>query len=138
MLSSASRTLDQPPVIIRHMGFSSSFACAVMLLLPLAVPAQVLISRRVYQEHGASYQQIWNYNPLDGALQPITHSTRNHFKPTCSSKTSILFTTSQPAPTAQTWSLNRATGVERLLSKKAMPDPHDTPTAHPPCSASAR
>jgi hypothetical protein len=121
------------------MQFSLRAPCALILLFPITAFAQVLISRRVYQEHGPSYQQIWNYNPANGALQPLTHSARNHFKPTCSSKATIFFVSSQLDAAPQTWSFSRSSGAERLVSKKALPDSRtETPSANSACSASAR
>jgi hypothetical protein len=99
--------------------------CALILSVPLTAAAQVLISRRVYQQNGPSYQQIWNYNPSDGALQPLTHSARAHYQPTCSSNgKAILFVSLEDGmPGAKRWSFNRATGVERVISSRPVVHP---------------
>ena len=58
--------------------------------------AQVIFSRRVYKEHGASYQQIWTWNPADGALKALTYSPRDHYHPTCDGRIS---SSHRPRPT---------------------------------------
>ena len=46
---------------------------ALLLLLPGILGAQVLFSRRVYAEHGRTYQQISEWN-ADGSVKALTHS----------------------------------------------------------------
>ncbi|HEY1949043.1 MAG TPA: hypothetical protein VGG97_18695 [Bryobacteraceae bacterium] len=111
--------------------------------MPLTAPAQVLISRRVYKQNGPSYQQIWNYNPADGALQPLTHSAHTHSQPTCSSngKTILFVSPADGLPGAKRWSFNRATGVERVISNQRVIHPaaeENHGTAECPVSARAR
>jgi hypothetical protein len=123
------------------MRFPLRLTCALILSIPLIAPAQVLISRRVYKQNGPSYQQIWNYNPADGALQPLTHSARAHSQPACSSngKTILFVSPEDGLPGAERWSFNRATGVERVISNQRVIHPaaeenHGTPE----CAVSAR
>jgi hypothetical protein len=72
---------------------------------------EVIFSRRVYKEHGASYQQIWTWNPADGALQE-----RDHNRPTCNGRPKA-----RPASRTQScdWSAKRgnleACGNEETL-----------------------
>jgi hypothetical protein len=123
------------------MRFSLRLTCALILFVPLTTPAQVLISRRVYKQNGPSYQQIWNYNPADGALQPLTHSARAHSQPTCSSngKTILFVSPEDGMPGAKHWSFNRATGVERIISNQPPVHPAAEGThGAPECPVSAR
>jgi len=39
------------------------------LLFVSSASGEVIFSRRVYKVHGASYQQIWTWNPADGVLK---------------------------------------------------------------------
>ena len=46
---------------------------AVVILALLFVSSafgEVIFSRRVYKEHGASYQQIWTWNPANPTEPP--------------------------------------------------------------------
>jgi hypothetical protein len=51
------------------------------LLFLSSASGEVIFSRRVYKEHGASYQQIWIWNPADGGLKALTHSLRTTTSP---------------------------------------------------------
>ncbi len=84
--------------------------------------AQVIFSRRVYQEHGTSYQQIWTWNPADGALKALTHSPRDHYHPTCDGRM-IQFTSPSADVTdhVMRWSLNPATGEEKVVGPAPEP-----------------
>jgi hypothetical protein len=77
---------------------------------------EVIFSRRVYKEHGASYQQIWTWNPANGNLKALTHSPRDHYNPTCDGRI-IKFTSPSPDITGDVrlWSLNPATGQESVI-----------------------
>ena len=55
-------TLSRATVVLALLFVSSAFG-------------EVIFSRRVYKEHGASYQQIWTWNPADGVLKALTHSS---------------------------------------------------------------
>jgi hypothetical protein len=41
------------------------------LLFVSSASGEVIFSRRVYKEHGASYQQIWTWNPADGGQRAV-------------------------------------------------------------------
>ncbi|MGA2739428.1 MAG: hypothetical protein ABSG65_18555 [Bryobacteraceae bacterium] len=88
-----------------------------LLLLPGLLAAQVIFSRRVYREHGRSYQQIWVWNAADGSLQPLTRSPLDHTQPMCSRDgRQVLFVSSSDDEAEQSvWSLDRASGEEREL-----------------------
>jgi hypothetical protein len=85
-----------------------------MLLLPCLLQAQVIFSRRVYAEHGRSYQQLWSWNASGGGLKPLTRSPRDHSQPVCSRDGKrILFVSGATG----VWSFDRATGAEREIWK---------------------
>ena len=89
-------------------------------ILSLALTAslcgqEVVFSRRVYKEQGPSYQQIWSWNPANGALRELTHSARDHYLPACKVG-SITFVSSE-----RLWSLERASGEERVIGPLPVP-----------------
>jgi hypothetical protein len=98
----------------------------LVLLFISSASAEVTFSRRVYKEHGASYQQIWTWNPEDGVLKALTRSPRDHYHPTCDGRT-IKFTSPSPDVTddVRLWSLNPATGEERIVGPA--PEPKGRP-----------
>src|ERR1039458_5560162 len=75
-------TLQRATVILALFFVSSAFG-------------EVIFSRRVYKEHGASYQQIFLWNPADGVLKELTHSPRDHYHPTCDGRI-VKFTSPSP------------------------------------------
>jgi hypothetical protein len=79
---------------------------------------EVIFSRRVYKEHGASYQQIFIWNPADGVLKELTHSPRDHYHPTCDGRT-VKFTSPSPDVTddVKLWSLSPALHFEQLRTR---------------------
>jgi hypothetical protein len=101
-------------------------AVLVALLFVSSVFGDVIFSRRIYQEHGASYQQIWTWNPSNGALKQLTHSLRDHGRPVCEGNI-VKFTS--PSPDAisdvKLWSFNPATGEERTIGPA--PEPKERP-----------
>jgi hypothetical protein len=62
---------------------------SILLFLPSLtigqtnVGLQVVFSWRVYKERGPSFQQIWSWNPVSGALRALTQSPRDHLRPKC-------------------------------------------------------
>jgi len=98
----------------------------LVLLFVSSASAEVIFSRRVYKEHGASYQQIWIWNPADGVLKALTHSPRDHYHPTCDGRI-IKFTSPSPDVTLEVklWSLNPATGEEKVIGPA--PEPKGRP-----------
>lgn len=84
----------------------------------LGQSGQVIFSRRIYLEHGVSYQQIWSWNPSNGALRAMTHSPLDHYQPLCKGSM-IQFTSpseedSYP-PRVKVWHLNPVTGSETVI-----------------------
>jgi hypothetical protein len=97
---------------------NSARRAGVIFALLLVAPAfgDVIFSRRVYQEHVASFQQIWTWNPADGVLKQLTRSLRDHYHPACDG-TLVKFTTDD----AKLWSFNSATGDERIVGTATEP-----------------
>jgi hypothetical protein len=94
------------------------------LLLTCSLLGQVVLSRRVYKEHGASYQQIWTWNPADGALRMLTDSPRDHYQPACRAAKVTFVSPGKWEPNTRLWSFDRATGAEHVIGPGlAMPDP---------------
>ena len=96
------------------------------LLFVSSAFGEVIFSRRVYKEHGASYQQIWTWNPADGVLKALTHSPQDHYSPICDGRI-IKFTSPSPDVTedVRLWSLNPATGEESVVGPA--PEPKEKP-----------
>ena len=96
-----------------------------LLLVSLLLPGQVVFSHRSYKERGSSYQEIWNWNPADGALQPLTNSARDHYRPLCRDGNAgtpegdvrgITFVSPREfEPEAKLWSFDRASGEECVI-----------------------
>ena len=105
-------------------------AILALLFVSSASP-EVIFSRRVYQQRGASYQQIWTWNPQDGVLKALTHSARDHYRPTCGGRT-ITFTSPSYDLTdhVRLWRLNPATGEERAVGPA--PEPQEQPVSRTP------
>ena len=101
-------------------------AVILALLFISSASAEVIFSRRVYKEHGASYQQIWTWNPADGVLKALTDSPRDHDHPTCDGRI-IKFKSPSPDVTddVKLWSLNPATGEEKPIGPA--PEPKGRP-----------
>jgi hypothetical protein len=110
----------------------------VLLLLLSAFPlsAQVVFSRRVYQETGRTYQQLWNWNPADNALQQLTDSPRDHLRPSCSGNHIRFVSPVEWPPEGKLWSFDRATRKETLLGPPPS-ESKDTPRALSGCDVSA-
>ncbi len=71
-------------------------AASVFLLGAGSLDAQVIFSRRVYAEHGRTYQQIWEWRASDGGLKALTHSPRNHFLPLSSRDGKRIYFSGRP------------------------------------------
>jgi hypothetical protein len=106
----------QASVIVATVILALLFVCSSF--------GDVIFSRRVYQEHGASYQQIWTWNPADGVLKQLTHSLRDHYHPTCDGRI-VKFTDD-----TNLRSFNPATGEERIIGPA--PEPKGRPDSPSP------
>lgn len=95
--------------------------------LAASLSGQVIFSRRVYREQGASYQQIWTWNPANGSLKELTHSPRNHYLPTCTDGKITFVSPEKWADNAKLWSFDAASGEEREAGpapeEKRRPEP---------------
>jgi len=108
------------------------FQWAIVILSLYLAPAlsgQVVFSRRVYKEQGASYQQIWSWNPANGALKALTHSPRNHYLPTCTGAKITFVSPEKWADNSKLWSFDPLNGEERVVSNE--PEPPSRPQASP-------
>jgi hypothetical protein len=108
------------------------------LLFVSSAFGEVIFSRRVYKEHGESYQQIWTWNPADRVLKELTHSPRDHYDPKCDGRI-VKFTSPSPDVTdhVRRWSLNPATGEEKATGPA--PEPTGRPDSRTPgCDQSAK
>jgi hypothetical protein len=102
---------------------------AIFMLALLFVSSafgEVIFSRRVYKEHGASYRQIFIWNPTDGVLKELTHSPRDHYHPTCGDGI-VKFTSPSPDVTddVKLWNMDPATGEENPIGPA--PEPKGRP-----------
>jgi len=109
-----------------------------MLFLVSSLSAQVVFSRRVYQEHGTSYQQIWSWNPANGTLKALTQSPRNHYLPACRGGKITFVSPEKWGDNSKLWSFDPTTGEERMIGPA--PEPPERPAAAPKngCDQSAK
>jgi len=90
--------------------------CCALLIWPGWLHGQVVLSRRVYAEHGRTWQQLWVWSPLDGSLKPLTHTPRDHSQPRCSRDGKrIFFVSDGDSFDKSVWSFDRAAGEERKV-----------------------
>jgi beta-lactamase regulating signal transducer with metallopeptidase domain len=86
--------------------------------------AQVVLSRRVYAEHGRTWRQIWVASSGSTDFRQLTHSARDHADPVCSRDgKSIYFVSDRDgarslnayagADGREVWALDMQTGQER-------------------------
>lgn len=93
----------------------------LLFLLAFPLSGQVIFSRRIYKEHGPSYQQIWTWNPANGALKALTQSPRNHYLPACRSGRITFVSPEKYADVAKLWSFDPASGEERIIGRAPAP-----------------
>jgi hypothetical protein len=86
---------------------------------------QVVFSRRVYKEQGASYQQIWAWFPSSGVLKALTRSPRNHFLPACTGGKITFVSSEENRVNSKLWSFDPASGEERVIGPAPMPPDHE-------------
>lgn len=102
-------------------------AACLVLLLPQWLSAQAVLSRRVYAEHGRTWQQIWISDATTNFRQ-LTHSPRDHSEPRCSRDGRLVyFVSDRDAERSRNaipngypgerelWSFDRRTGRERMV-----------------------
>ncbi len=68
------------------------------------------------------------WNPADGVLKELTHSPRDHYRPTCDGRI-VKFTSPSPDVTddVKLWSLNPTTGEETVVGRA--PEPQGRPAS---------
>ncbi len=96
---------------------SRLLAASIFLLGAGSLDAQVIFSRRVYADHGRTYQQIWEWRASDGSLKALTHTPRNHFQPISSRDGKRIYFLAGPDDSGITnvWSFDRRAGIEREI-----------------------
>jgi hypothetical protein len=106
------------------MAYPLARLCVAALLASGLASAQIVFSRRIYNERGRTWQQIWIWSP-EGKMKPLTNSSRNHFAPWCDLRRNVILfhTGDDPYDDRQWWSFDRTTKVERPVAAKP---------AHPP------
>jgi hypothetical protein len=104
-----------------------------------SLSGQIVFSRRVYKEQGASYRQIWAWFPSSGGLKALTRSPRNHFLPACTGG-KITFVSSEGEENrvnSKLWSFDPASGEERVIGPPPMP-PDREPKPQKGCDVFAK
>ena len=110
---------SQIPILILAFFLASSLSGQTSSL-----SGQVVFSRRVYKEKGASYQQIWAWFPSSGVLKALTRSRRNHFLPPCAGGR-ITFVSRENRIDLKLWSFDPASGEERVIGPPPTPPDHE-------------
>jgi len=88
--------------------------------------AQVVLSRRVYAEHGRTWRQLWISSSGSVDFKQLTHSARDHMEPLCSRDGKLIYFVSDwdglrslnayaGATDRELWAFDRQTGQERLV-----------------------
>jgi hypothetical protein len=100
------------------MNLRLTAGCGLVLVCVQACAGQVIFSRRVYREHGRTYQQLWEWNPATGSLRALTHSARDHVWPVCKDggKRIQFVSPEEYGINDQLWVFDRTTGAERMLA----------------------
>jgi Tol biopolymer transport system component len=99
---------------------------SILLLATSWLDAQVVLSRRVYAEHGRTWRQIWFASRGSMDFRQLTHSSRDHIEPLCSRDGKLIYFISDRDATRsinaylgsngrELWAFNRQTGQERLV-----------------------
>jgi dipeptidyl aminopeptidase/acylaminoacyl peptidase len=104
----------------------SVVVCCMFLLGADCLDAQVVLSRRVYAEHGRTWRQLWIASNGSKDFRQLTHSARDHMEPLCSRDGKLIYFVSDRDGTRsinayagandrELWAFDRQTGQERLL-----------------------
>jgi dipeptidyl aminopeptidase/acylaminoacyl peptidase len=100
--------------------------CGMLLLGAGCLNAQVVLSRRVYAEHGRTWRQLWIAGQGSGGFRQLTRSARDHMEPLCSRDGKLIYFVSDPdagrsvnayagADDRELWAFDLQTGQERRL-----------------------
>jgi hypothetical protein len=106
-------------------GTSQILIPILSFFLAFSLSGQIVFSRRVYSEQGASYQQIWAWFPSSGVLRALTHSPRNHFLPACMGGKITFVSWEENRVNSKLWSFDPASGEERVAGPPPMPPNHE-------------
>jgi Tol biopolymer transport system component len=98
----------------------------MFLLGAKRLDAQVVLSRRVYAEHGRTWRQLWMATSGSLDFQQLTHSARDHMEPLCSRDGKLIYFVSDRdggrslnayagANDRELWTFDRKTGQESLV-----------------------
>ncbi len=102
----------------------SIVVCGIFLLATGWLDAQIVVSRRVYSEHGRTWRQLWMASGESLGFKQLTHSVRDHVNPLCSRDGKLIYFVSDRdgagslngyagANDRELWALDRQTGQER-------------------------
>jgi len=100
--------------------------CWIFVLGLGCLDAQVVLSRRVYAEHGRTWRQLWIASTGSLDFRQLTHSARDHMEPFCSRDGKLIyFVSDRDGPRSlnayagaidrELWAFDRQTGQERLV-----------------------
>jgi Tol biopolymer transport system component len=105
----------------------------LLLLAAACLNAQVVLSRRVYAEHGRTFRQLWISAAGSTAFRQLTRSARDHGEPVCSRDGRLIYFVSDRdasrslnsylgANDRELWAFDRQTGQERRLGQSSADD----------------
>jgi WD40-like Beta Propeller Repeat len=100
--------------------------CCIFLFGAGWLNAQVVVSRRVYAEHGRTWRQLWISSTGSFDFKQLTHSARDHMEPICSRDGRLIYFVSDRdgnrslnayagANDRELWTFDRHTGQERRV-----------------------
>ncbi len=100
--------------------------CWIFLLGASGLDAQVVLSRRIYAEHGRTWRQLWFASRGSMDFRQLTHSARDHMEPVCSRDGKLIYFVSDRdgvrslnayagAIDRELWAFDRQTGQERRV-----------------------
>jgi Tol biopolymer transport system component len=109
--------------------------CSILVLGARWLDAQMVLTRRVYAEHGRTFAQIWMADAGTLNFRQLTHSARDHSEPVCSRDGKLIYFVSDRdaersrnsygdnhSDGRELWAYDRQTGHERLVWRTALDD----------------
>jgi Tol biopolymer transport system component len=105
---------------------SRIIACWIFLSAAASLDGQVVLSRRVYAEHGRTWRQLWMASRGSVDFKQLTHSARDHMEPLCSRDGNLIYFVSDRDGLRslnayagdndrELWAYDRQTGRETVL-----------------------
>jgi dipeptidyl aminopeptidase/acylaminoacyl peptidase len=121
-----SRNRSISSIVTGFRQMRSAAVCWILLLGADCLDAQVVLSRRVYAEHGRTWRQLWIASSGSTDFTQLTHSARDHMEPLCSRDGKLIYFVSDGDGTRsinayagandrELWAFDRQTGHERLM-----------------------